>query len=111
MPVGLYIICSSLLRNFLKSVHKDGEYTQDHDSNWNISNPVIGRVNKIHINNTFIDSTYQYKKELWHEIELYAHKFTGIVMTLWLKFWKLTLVCKLSHNLLFQSKLGELALG
>ena len=28
------IYCSSLLRNFLKSVHKDGDHTQDHDSNW-----------------------------------------------------------------------------
>ena len=26
------IICSSLLRNFLKSVHKDGDHTQDHES-------------------------------------------------------------------------------
>ena len=26
------IYCSSLLRNFLKSVHKDGDHTQDHDS-------------------------------------------------------------------------------
>ena len=49
------------------------------------SNPVIGRVNKIHIDNTFIYSTYQYntiqqQKNFWHEIELhvYAHnKFRG----------------------------------
>ena len=27
------MICSSLLKNFLKSVHKDGDQTQDHDSN------------------------------------------------------------------------------
>ena len=38
----------------------DGDHTQDHDSNLKISNPVIGRVNKIHIDNTFIYSTYQY---------------------------------------------------
>ena len=31
-PIVIY--CSSLLRNFLKSVHKDGDHTQDHDSNW-----------------------------------------------------------------------------
>ena len=58
-------MCSSLLRNFFKSEHKDGDHTQDHDSNWNISNPgpVIGRVNKIYIDNTFIGLyiTYQYK--------------------------------------------------
>ena len=28
-----YFICSSLLRNFIKSVHKDGDHTHDHDSN------------------------------------------------------------------------------
>ena len=81
------IICSFLLRNFLKSVQQDGDHTQDHevhDSNWNISNAVIGRVNKIRIYNALIYSTYQYKKLAQNErIVLYikALKLNRIICT------------------------------
>ena len=39
---------------------------------------LAGLTKIIHIENTFIYSTYQYKKKkkkIWHEIELYAHKW------------------------------------
>ena len=55
-------ICSSLLSNFIKSVHKDGDHTVPRTRTVNekcISNAVIDRVNKIRIDNTFIYNNYE----------------------------------------------------